>query len=160
MRWRCRPAFRSSATRSIVSDFVEQVVRSALSGGHARTGGQGPPGATPFRRTIDGIAAMIKPARRQISRKRTVRSRSRLTARLLGPRFFPNTATIGPAGYSPPTRYLCAVVQRRDRAIEEQRVRAAQVVAEQPGEAAEADRRSRNREEQRFADRARLPRCG
>jgi hypothetical protein len=63
---------------SIVSDFVEQVVRSALSEGMRKLGGKRRRRRlSPSQRIAKEIERMIKPARRQVSRKRTVRSRSK-----------------------------------------------------------------------------------
>jgi hypothetical protein len=63
---------------SIVSDLVEQVVRSALSEGMRKLGGKRRRRRlSPSQRIAKEIERMIKPAKRQVSRKRSVRSRSK-----------------------------------------------------------------------------------
>jgi hypothetical protein len=67
---------------SLISDFVEQVVRSALSEGMRKFGGKRRRGRlSPSKRIAREIERMIKPAKRQVSRKRTVRSRSKYRRR-------------------------------------------------------------------------------
>jgi hypothetical protein len=67
---------------SIVSDLVEQVVRSALSEGMRKLGGKRRRRRlSPSQRIAKEIQRMIKPAKRKVSRKRTVRSRSKVRSR-------------------------------------------------------------------------------
>jgi hypothetical protein len=67
---------------SIVSDFLEQVVRSALSEGMRKLGGKRRRRRlSPKQRIAKEIERMIKPAKRQTSRRRTVRSRSKARQR-------------------------------------------------------------------------------
>ncbi|HEY5818108.1 MAG TPA: hypothetical protein VIU14_06870 [Mesorhizobium sp.] len=63
---------------SIVSDFVEQVTKTVLSEGMRKLGGKRRRRRlSPTQRIAKEIERMIKPAKRQVSRKRTTRARSK-----------------------------------------------------------------------------------
>lgn len=67
---------------SIVSDFVEQVVKTALNEGMRKLGGKRRRRRlTPSQRIAKEIEALVKPAKRQVSRKKTTRARSKVKRR-------------------------------------------------------------------------------
>jgi hypothetical protein len=67
---------------SIVSDFVEQVTKTVLNEGMRKIGGKRRRRRlSPSQRLAKQIEAMIKPAKQQVSRKRTTRARSKTKRR-------------------------------------------------------------------------------
>lgn len=67
---------------SIVSDFIEQVTKTVLSEGMRKIGGKRRRRRlSPTQRITKELERMIKPAKRQVSRKRTTRARSRVKRR-------------------------------------------------------------------------------
>lgn len=67
---------------SIVSDFIEQVTKTVLSEGMRKLGGKRRRRRlTPTERIAKQIEEYFKPAKRQVSRKRTVRARSTVKQR-------------------------------------------------------------------------------
>lgn len=67
---------------SIVSDFVDQVVKTVLSESMRKLGGKRRRRRlTPTQRITKQIEDYFKPAKRQVSRKRTTRARSKVKRR-------------------------------------------------------------------------------
>jgi hypothetical protein len=67
---------------SILGDFVEQVTKTILSEGMRKLGGKRRRRRlTPSQRIAREIERLVRPARRQVSRKRTIRSRSKFRQR-------------------------------------------------------------------------------
>ncbi|MCO5065642.1 MAG: hypothetical protein M9924_14675 [Rhizobiaceae bacterium] len=67
---------------SIVGDFVEQVTKTVLNEGMRKLGGKRRRRRlSPQQRIAKQIEQMLKPARKQVSRKRTVRARSKVKRR-------------------------------------------------------------------------------
>lgn len=67
---------------SIVGDFIEQVAKTILSQAMQKLGGKRRRRRlTPSQRIAKQIEALIKPAKRQVSRKRTTRARSKVKRR-------------------------------------------------------------------------------
>ena len=67
---------------SIVTDFIEQVTKTVLSEGMRKIGGKRRRRRlTASQRIARQIEALIKPAKRQVSRKRTTRARSKVKRR-------------------------------------------------------------------------------
>jgi len=67
---------------SIVSDFVEQVVKTALNEGMRKIGGKRRRRRlTASQRIAKEIERLVKPAKRQVSRKKTTRARSKVRRR-------------------------------------------------------------------------------
>lgn len=67
---------------SIVSDFVEQVTKTVLNEGMRKLGGKRRRRRlSPSQRIAKEIERLAKPAKRQVSRKRTTRARSKVKRR-------------------------------------------------------------------------------
>lgn len=67
---------------SIVGDFIEQVTKTVLAEGMRKLGGKRRRRRlSPAQKIARGIEDYFKPAKRQVSRKRTVRSRSKVRQR-------------------------------------------------------------------------------
>lgn len=64
---------------SILGDFVEQVTKTVLSEGMKKLGGKRRRRRlSPQQRIAKQITELLKPAKRQVSRKRTTRARSKV----------------------------------------------------------------------------------